>query len=76
MKTFNYLFGVLLAERILTPTDNLSKSLQRTDKGRLENVYVVPIRSFDNKIGENAFRKLFQESIKCRILRTFGGFTH
>ena len=31
MKTFNYLFGVLLAERILTLTDNLSKSLQRTD---------------------------------------------
>ena len=31
MKTFNYLFGVLLSERILTPTDNSSKSLQRTD---------------------------------------------
>ena len=32
---------------------NKEKSLGR----RLENVYVVPIRSFDNKMGENAFRK-------------------
>ena len=31
VKTFSYLFGILLAEQILTPTDNLSKSLQKTD---------------------------------------------
>ena len=36
MKSFNFLFGLMLAERILKHTDNLSKTLQYSVKSAVE----------------------------------------
>ena len=36
MKTFDFLFGLMLAERILKHTDNLSRTLQATSMSAVE----------------------------------------
>ena len=57
MKTFNYLFGVLLAKRILTPTDNLSKSLQRTDISGEERQFLseLAVKTFESERNTESF---------------------
>ena len=63
MKTFNYLLGVLLAERILTPTDNLSKSLQRTDISAEEGQFLckLAVKTFESEKNTESF-ELFWEN--------------
>ena len=43
MKTFNYLFGVLLGEVILKNTDNLSRTLQHQHLSAAERQNVAPL---------------------------------
>ena len=63
MKTFNYLFGVLLAERILTPTDNLSRPLQITDISAEEGQFLceLAVRTFKSERNTESF-ELFWEN--------------
>ena len=63
METFNYLFGVLLAERILTPTDNFSKSLQRTDNSTEEGQFLceLAVKTFESEWNTESF-ELFWEN--------------
>ena len=57
MKMFNYLFGALLAERILTPTGNLSKSLQRTDISAEEGQFLceLAVKTFESERNTESF---------------------
>ena len=57
MKTFNYLFSVLLADRILTPIENLSKSLQRTDISAEEGQFLceLAVKTFESERNIESF---------------------
>ena len=63
MKMLNYVFGVLLAERILAPTDNLSKSLQTTDISANEGQFLCKLgfKTFESERNTESF-ELFWEN--------------
>ena len=60
MKTFNFLFGLMLAERILKHTDNLSRTLQATSMSAIEaqsisQLCVSVLRSFRTDVNFDLF---------------------
>ena len=68
MKTFNYLFGILLGEVILRNTDNLSRTLQHQHLSAAEGQHVVSltVKTLEKIRTDDAFELYF--GIKLYLL--------
>ena len=65
MGTFTYLFGTMLRERILKHSDNLSRSLQRTDISAAEGQELAALTvSTLQSIRTDAMYELFWEKVQ------------